>query len=149
MVLGQLVESSLQRAFDLLHWQRFTNYPSGKWQHGTFIDTGQLSQGGAGARGILQARFASTSVGVTGIGQQITHAAQHPLLGQNDRRSAERIESKHTRYAGAFGTSHHYHVLAPRAFDARRGNAQLKTWNRVQGRQRAKTNSHRKRSLRW
>ena len=52
VVLGQVVESSLQRAFDLLDRQRLANHPRGERQHSALIHAGQLSQGGTGAHGI-------------------------------------------------------------------------------------------------
>ena len=44
------VRTFSERAFDFLDRQRLANHPGGERQHRTFIDTGQLRQGGAGAR---------------------------------------------------------------------------------------------------
>ena len=68
--------------------------------------------------------------------------ALQALTGDNHRRRAERIGGGHTRHPRAFGAAHHHYIFAPWALDASRGNAQFKTGNRMQGRQRTKTNSH-------
>lgn len=44
-----------------------------------------------------QARLAGASVGIAGVGQQVTNRAGHALLGQDHRRCAEGVEGEHHR----------------------------------------------------
>ena len=132
----------MQGAFDFFHRQRLTDHTGGVRQHLAGIDAGQLGQLGAGARRRHQAGLAGARVGVAGIGQQVANRPGHALLGQNHRRGAEGIEGEHARHGRAFRTTHHHHILAPRALDARRSDTEFKTGNRVQRGQRTKTNSH-------
>ena len=147
MTLVQVVESSLQSAFDFLYGQWLTDHPGGKWQYSLRGNTRQLRQSGARALGIDQALGAGACVGIAGIGQQVAHGTLQALTGDDHRRRAERIGGGHTRHTGAFGAAHHHYIFAPWALDASRGNAQFKTGNRMQGRQRTKTNSHTVNSL--
>ncbi len=137
----------MQRPFDFLHGQRLTNHTGGIWQHSIGVDTRQLRELGAGTRSCGQPRRAGARVGITGVGQQITHRAFYTLLGQNHRRGAERVQREHACHTGTFSAAHDHHVFAPWALDSGRGNAKFKTRNRVQRRQRTKTNSHEVRSL--
>ncbi|MNE32637.1 hypothetical protein D3C80_1262580 [compost metagenome] len=142
VVHGQVVEGCLQGAFDFFHRQRLADDTRGERQHGAFVDANQLGQAGAGARRILQARLAGTGVGVTGIGQQVANSALHALFGKDHRSRAKGVLGEHARHVRAFGATHDDHILAPRAFDARRSDAEFKTGYRVQRWQRTKTNSH-------
>ena len=147
VIFIQIIESGLQSAFDFLHRQWLTDHPGGERQHGRLGHTSQLRQSGTRALGIDQALGASTGVGVAGVGQQVAHSTLQALTGDDHRRRAERIGGGHTRHTGAFGAAHHHYIFAPWALDASRGNAQFKTGNRMQGRQRTKTNSHVESSL--
>ncbi|MNO95606.1 hypothetical protein D3C76_872510 [compost metagenome] len=142
VVFRQVVQGGLQGAFDLLDWQRLADHTGGKWQYRLGRHAGQLGELGAGALGSGQARCTGTGVGVAGVGQQVTHSALNALLGEDNRSGAKGVEGEHASDAGAFGTAHDHHILAPRALDAGRSDAEFKTRNRVQGGQRTKTNSH-------
>ncbi|MDT4843603.1 hypothetical protein FQZ97_775370 [compost metagenome] len=147
VVRPQVGEGGRQRGFDLFYRQRFADHPGGERQHRIGRHAGQLGELGAGVRGIDQARLAGAGVGVAGVGQQVAHRTEEALLADDHRRRAEGIEGEHPRHAGAFGAAHHHHVLAPRALDAGRGDAEFEAGNRMQGGQGTETDSHGERSL--
>ena len=142
MIFVQIIQRRLQRAFDLRHRQRLADHPGGERQYRALVNTAQCGQRGTGAAGVGQPLGTGAGVGVAGIGQQVTHVALQTLTGQQHRRRAKGVGGSHAGNLRPFGQAHDHYILAPRTLDARRSNAKLKTGNRVQGRQRTKTNSH-------
>ena len=136
------IKGGLQGTFDFLDRQRLTDYPRGIRQNRIGINPCQFSELVAGTGSRDQTRGTGARIGIARVGQQVADRALKTLLGQDHRRSAKRIQSEYACNAGAFGAAHYHDILASHTLDTGRSNTQFKTGNRVQSRQRTKTNSH-------
>jgi hypothetical protein len=84
--------------------------------------------------GVGKTLRAGSGIGVTGVGQQVTHRAVHAFAGDEHGGSAEGVGGGHAGDTGALGTAHDHYVLTPWSLDAGRSDAEFETGYRVQSR---------------
>ena len=142
VIFGQVFKGCRQHRNNFVGGQQLANYAGAERQNLLWRNASQTGQCLTGALGCRHAGLAGSGIGVAGIDQQITRSIAHALTAEGDRCGAKRVQREHAGNRRAFCRLHDDHVLATGPLDARRSNTKTKTGNRVQHRQRAKTDRH-------